>query len=110
MSILGSIRLVANLPLSGTMKEKSKLTQLQSVVDKGPIYFIIVRGIIVYGLIFLVGQLLIRFFISEKPLTTEYYLTTLAISIVAGLVFGVITWPSNERKLRKLKRERNITQ
>ena len=86
------------------MNKNIQLERLERIESKGPLGFIVINGIIYYGSIVLVIQLLTRIFISEKELTTQFYLISLTISVVFGLIYGLTMWPKLMRKLKRLRK------
>lgn len=87
------------------MNKQKWLDGLEPIVEKGPAHFIVVRGMIFYGLLFLTSQIIIKLLISDEVITLQYYLIMLACSLLVGLIFGLILWPTLERKARRLRKE-----
>ena len=86
----------------------SEVTFTEKLAAKGPAFFIIVYGIILFGSLQTATHLF-RLLITGEPLSTSNYLIYLISCSVAGLLFGLALWPRVERTARKqrLAREKN---
>lgn len=85
--------------------EPSDITRTEKLAAKGPVFFIVVYGIILFGSIQTAIHL-ISFLIRNETLTTTNYLIYLISSSVGGLLFGLVLWPRIERTARKQQKSR----
>ncbi len=68
---------------------------------RGQLFYILVWGILFFGGVMLIFDVCLGVFDKHKPLLSSVDSFQAVVDIVVGVLFGWLTWRSNENRYRK---------
>jgi hypothetical protein len=80
------------------------LARWENVRTKGKAHFVLVRGVLTYGLPMFIAM---TFFVHRNDLSPKFIGISAVLWLIGGALFGAIMWHLSERHYRKAK-PRNV--
>jgi len=84
-----------------------KLIKLEKLITKGKWQYVLLHGVVGWGISTAIVVTLIQQYLSDKPFMEQIWLA-LIIYPIAGIAFGLFMWNSINNQYTKLRSRSNI--